>query len=419
MIDLFEYPASRFPDDFLFGAATAGQQIEGNNKSYHDDPRFQPERMYTGAKWVPAGKAADSYNRYEEDIDLLKQLHLNSYRMSIEWARIEPEEGCFDEKEIEHYRTILQRLKEEGISTIVTLHHVSHPVWFHEKNAFETMDNLPYFLRYVDRVVPEYKDLVDYWLVLNELNIPFEYSIQERTNMLQYHAHAYHHIKAVCDTPVSSTLSYAAKQPYRQGFDEPDALMAKWMDWNEIGFFLHAVRTGEIVFPYQDAVYCPQLKDSMDFWAVNIYVRHLVNSRKAWPIADHYTATHFKALQQGEIYTEEIHPDIMIEMLMRLKDKPVFITENGMATDNEKRRMEYIAAMLTAIKQGMDMGANVIGYLHWSLLDNWEWGSYEPLFGLASVGEDGMRTLKKGALFYGDIAKEKALTPEIIRKHYQ
>ena len=120
---------------------------------------------------------------------------------------------------------------------------------------------------------------------------------------------------------------------------------------------------------------------------------------------DNYQATHFHALSKP-FFSEEICPDIMIEMLMRFKDKPIMITENGIAVEDDHIRIVYLAAMLQAMKQGMDLGAQVIGYLHWSLLDNWEWGTYHPTFGLATVDSETFdRKLKQSGQFYGDIAK--------------
>ncbi|WP_300920320.1 family 1 glycosylhydrolase [uncultured Dubosiella sp.] len=417
MIDLREYKKTQFPDRFLFGVATAGQQVEGNNCSWHDDPKYYGKENYTGVPWVPAGRAMDSYNRYEDDIALAKRMHLDAFRLSIEWSRIEPEQGQIKPEEIAHYVHILERLHEEGMKTIVTLHHVSHPIWFHDQGAFRTMENLSYFLHYVETIMPHIAPFADYILVLNELNIPFEYSIEERMNMLQYHAHAYHRIKQYTDAPVSSTISYSFKEPFRGSFDRADQVLADYVDWVENEFFFHAVRTGEIIMPYHEAVICPELKDSMDFWAVNTYIRQLIDSRKAFPISSVYEATHFKAMDTP-IYTEEIAPEIMLKMLMRLNDKPVMITENGISCKSDKRRMEYIASMLVALHQGMEMGADVIGYLHWSLLDNWEWGSFAPIFGLAYCDKNYDRHLKKSGEFYGAIAHNKALTPEIIQEYY-
>lgn len=417
MIDIASYPDIIFPDDFLWGAATAGQQIEGNNCSWHDDAAYAPSHAYGGVPYEMAGKACNSYEMYEDDIDLLKQMHLNIYRMSLEWSRIEEVEGEFNQEAVEHYKKVLKKLKENNIQVCLTIHHVSHPVWFHEKQAFKTMDNITYWMRYIEYIVPIYKDYVDYWIVINEMNIPFEYSIEERINLLQYHAKGYHIIKKYCDTPVSSTLSYSFKEPFRGRYDTPDKVMADYIDYIENEFFIHAIKTGEIVMPFHDAIIMPEVKGTCDFWALNTYIRQMINSRKKEFRFDIYQATHVSDLDTP-FFTEEICPDIMLQMLMRFRDRPILITENGIACKHDSLRIIYISAMLQALKQGMDLGADVIGYIHWSLMDNWEWGTYHPTFGLATVDKDTyQRELKISGHFYGEVAKQNAWTQELIKKY--
>ncbi|MEG0367004.1 MAG: family 1 glycosylhydrolase, partial [Coprobacillus sp.] len=321
MLQLKSYKDITFPEDFLWGAATAGMQIEGNNCSYHDNPETAPKFAYGGVPYQMAGKACNSYELYEDDIQLLKDMNLVAYRMSIEWSRIEPKEGHFDEESIQHYVTVLKRLKEENIKVILTLHHVSHPVWFHKKDAFKTMDNLSVWERYIHKVIPIYKDYVDYFIVLNELNICFEYSEVERINMLQYHARGYHIIKEYCDKPVSSSLSFSFKEPFRGKFDYPDKVLADYLDFTENEFFIHAIKTGEIIMPFHDSIYMPKLKGTCDFWALNTYVRQLINSRSKDVRFDYYNATHFDALEQP-FFSDEICPEIILKMLLRFNDRP-------------------------------------------------------------------------------------------------
>lgn len=418
MINILEYDDIEFPQDFLWGATTAGQQVEGNNNSFYDDEEICPKTAYGGVPYLKAGKACNSYEMYQEDIQLLKQMNLNTYRMSLEWSRIEPVEGVFNEKEIQHYKDVLKALKEANIKVCLTLHHNSHPVWFHKKKAFETMENLPYFLRYVKKVVPELDEYVDYWLTLNEMNIIFEYTIEESINMLQYHAKAYHMIKKYSSKPVSCPINYAEKKPMRGTNDLPDRIMAEYIDYMENEFMFHAIRTEEIVVPFHDVVKMKELKDTCDFWSVNVYTRQLINSRKKVFRFDRYEASSIHALDVP-YFSDDICPEVIYHCLTRLKDKPVLISENGIACKNDEYRIVYIASILQAVKQAMDDGVKVLGYLHWSLLDNWEWGTYVPTFGLASVDHTTyQRKLKPSAYFYGDITKNGKMTKEIIRKHY-
>lgn len=418
MINILEYPDIEFPKDFMWGASTAGQQIEGNNCSLYDDEEIAPKYAYGGVPYLMAGKACNSYERYQDDIELLKKMNLNSYRMSLEWSRIEPVEGQFNEEAIQHYKDVLTCLKKANIKVCLTLHHNSHPVWFHKKGAFHTMDNLDYFLRYVEKVVPIYDECVDIWLIINEMNIIFEYGIDEGINLLQFHAKAYHLIKKYSQKPVSSPLNYAEKKPMRGHFDKADQLMADYIDYMENECFIQAMRTGEIIVPFHDAIIMPELKDTCDIWAINVYTRQLINSRKKEFRFDYYEATHIHSLDVP-FFSDDICPEVIFHTLMRLNDKPILITENGIACKNDTYRVIYISAVLQAIHQAMEMKCHVIGYLHWSLLDNWEWGTYTPTFGLATVDPKTYnRYLKQSGYFYGEIAKSGKLTQEIISKYY-
>lgn len=417
MIDVFSYKDITFPKNFKWGVTTSAMQVEGGNHSFYDDEETAPKFAYGGVPYKMAGKAANSYELYEEDIKLIKTMNLNSYRLSIEWSRIEPSEGVFNEKETHYYINLLKRLKEENIEVVLTLHHFSHPVWFEKKGAFKTLDNMDAWLNFLNYIVPKVDKYVDYWIIINELNLSFLFDHIERVNMLQYHAKGYHTVKKYSQKPASSAISYSIKEPMRGQHDYPDKVFADYIDFIENEFFIHAIRTGEIIMPFVNAVMMPELKDTCDFWSLNTYVRQLINSRKEYFRFDQYQATKFIAIDIP-FFTEEITPEIMYKMLMRFNDRPIMITENGIAVNDDRIRKVYIAAMLMAMKQAMDSGVDVIGYLHFSLIDNWEWGINEPTFGLTSYDPITFkRTLKPSGYFYGDIAKNNALTQDIIRKH--
>lgn len=419
MINILEYQDIKFPDDFMWGATTAGQQVEGENCSFYDDPDIAPKVAYGGVPYIMAGKACNSYEKYKDDIALLKKMNLNTYRMSLEWSRIEPEEAKFNDVAIQHYVDVLKCLQENGIKVCLTLHHNSHPIWFHKKGAFQTMDNLDYFLRYVEKVVPLYDKYVDIWLIINEMNIIFEYDLDESIHLLQYHAKAYHLIKKYSTKPVSSPLNYAEKKPMRGHYDKADQLMADYIDYMENEMFINAIRTGEIITPFRDTIIMPELKDTCDIWAINVYTRQLINSRKKDFRFDYYEATHIHALDVP-YFSDDICPEVIVHTLNRLKDKPILITENGIACKKDIYRIIYISAILQAIHQSIEMGVHVIGYLHWSLLDNWEWGTYTPTFGLATVDPKTYeRQMKESGRFYGDIVKNGELTQDIIAKYYK
>ena len=415
MIDIFQYPEIEFPKGFLIGASTVGQQIEGNCHSQFDSEEF----FKPGPFFQPAGIACNSYEMYDKDIQLLKDLGLNAYRMSVEWSRIEPEQDVFDEEAVEHYIRELEALKNAGIKICLTLFHFATPVWFERLGAFKTLDQVSAFEKYVEYIVPKVEPYVDYWITINELNLPYRYEMQERLNLLEYHAAAYHIVKKYSGKPASSALAYSLKMPYRGQNDLLDNVLCGITDYMENEFFLHAIRTGEICAPGFDGKFVKEVKDTCDFWAFNTYSRSMIDGRKANYLNDHptYNATHIRGLEIP-FYTDEIYPDIMINALVRMKDKPCLITENGMATMDDRFRIVYITSMLQAVREAMDMGVEVLGYMSWSLLDNWEWGSYLPTFGLARVEEGTFdRIPKDSGKLLGDICKARKCNKEMIAKY--
>ena len=417
MIDIFQYPEIKFPKEFLFGATTAGQQIEGNCHSQFDDPEFDGGSRY----YQPAGMACNSYEMYDKDIALLKDLGLDAYRMSVEWSRIEPEQNVFNKDAVDHYVKQLNELKKAGIKICLTLYHFAHPVWFEKLGHITNLNQMEEWKQYIEYIVPVVEPYVDYWITINELNLPYRYNMSERLSLLEYHAAAYHIIKKYSKKPISSSLAYFLKMPYRGEGDRLDNVLAEYADYMENEFFFHAIRTGEICAPGFDGKYVKEVKDTCDFWAFNTYSRSMIDGRKKHFLDDHpfYNATHIRGLDIP-FYTDESYPEIMINALVRMKDKPCMITENGIATSDDRFRIVYFAAMLQAIREAMDMGVEVWGYLCWSLLDNWEWGSYMPIFGIASVEKDTFRRIPKDSgKLLGEICKTRKCNSEIIGKFLQ
>jgi len=166
MYDLFSLPDITFPEGFLWGSATAGHQIEGDN--IHSQ-RWASEQA--GHCEKPSGKACNHYELYREDTALLKKLGHQAYRMSLEWSRLEPVEGSFNQKALDHYLDELRLLKETGLQVFLTLHHFTHPLWFEEKGGFERRENLPLFECFLEYIVPKVSLFVDSWNVINEFNL--------------------------------------------------------------------------------------------------------------------------------------------------------------------------------------------------------------------------------------------------------
>ena len=188
-------------------------------------------------------------------------------------------------------------------------------------------------------------------------------------------------------------------------------------DWNFNGFFYHAIRTGELLFPRSQGEYVPELKGSSDFWAINYYTRREVSIRTKNGTTTLPTYAQLKLIDK-EFYMSSMWPEGLLNELQRLKDKPVYITENGCCCTDDRWRMVKLCMDLSAIKDAMNAGVDVRGYLHWSLMDNYEWVSFIPRFGLVHVDfETFKRTPKPSAWLYKEIIEGNGFAPELVKKH--
>lgn len=417
MYDIFALKDFSFPDRFVWGSSTAGHQIEGDN--------IHSSFWHLEQEWVKndpgtelSGKACNAYNMVSEDVALLKALGHKMYRMSVEWCRIQPEEGVFDKDATEHYVKQLALLKENGIKTCVTLVHFNVPQWFAAKNDFGESENYKYFETYLNYIVPKIAPYVDLWNIFNEFNAGVSSrAIHAKFNCVIYHARAYHLIKKYSKAPISTAHAFAQFYAKRQ-HDTFDRRLQEWYDMMHNEFFFHAIRTGELVVPGTDGIYDKDIKDTCDYWAVNLYVRQMLDARKADPYTQAYPFTRMRMIGK-DFYWEEFHPETMYTCLTRLVDKPIYVTENGISCDNDDFRIVQIAEYLAAMHAAMESGADVRGYLHWSLMDNYEWGSYLPRFGLCDVDFKGdfKRTPKPSAYFYKDVIEHNGFTQDILRKY--
>jgi beta-glucosidase len=425
MYDVFSLPPIRFPDGFLWGSATAGHQIEGDNvhsQAWHNEqqPEFyadDPERKVR----APSGKACDHYRLYREDVELIARLGHQAYRMSIEWSRIEPLESQWNQEAVAHYLDLLERLTQKNIRVFVTLHHFTHPLWFDQLGGFAKAGNRRFFERYLNFLVPKISPYVSGWNVINEFNLwggltagPMIASL--KFNMLRVHAMGYHLIKQYSTAPVSSAHAFIHWFP-RRFHDTLDRRMTDFADFTTNEFFFHALRTGELVYPNVDAEYDPEVKGAIDFWSVNYYTRNMVDARLANLDGPRFHHKELKMVPM-KFYLEEMYPEGLVANLERLGDYPVYITENGCAADDDRFRIVYLALHLSALQEAMERGVDVRGYFYWSLMDNYEWSSFIPRFGLVAVDfQTFKRTPKPSALFYQEIIHDNGFSGETVRRY--
>jgi beta-glucosidase len=417
-----------FPTEFVFGSATAAHQVEGNN--VHNDWWAHEHAPDTNAI-EPSGIACDHYHRFADDFRLLKSLGHTAHRLSIEWSRIEPEEGHIQTAEIDHYRTVLSTLRELGITPWVTLHHFTLPQWFARRGGFADTQNVAAFQRFVERVAREYGDIVDHWCTINEPSVHaemgyrFGYFPPRRTdaelaadvlcNLFRAHTAAVEALRTHARRApfVGITLAVQANEPYRSGSAADRELAARHdAETNQVSF--DALRSGVFNYPGRPAQGIPGLKGASDFVGIQYYSRARYDAASGGPAPADLDRT---LSQMGwELYPEGFAP--LLERAAKT-GLPVYVTENGICCDDDRLRVTYIADHLAAVGKARNAGADVRGYFYWSAMDNFEWNfGYGPKFGLIAVDRSTLaRTPRPSASFFRDIAHQHQVTPELVAQY--
>lgn len=403
----------RFPDGFYWGAATASYQVEGGIENTDWAKAAREGR-------VPVcGRACDHYNRYEADFDIAKSLGHNAHRFSVEWARIEPEEGKFDEKEIEHYRDVLTALRARGIEPFITLWHFTLPLWFSESGGFEREDSPEIFARYCAYVSERLGDLCTHFATINEPSVyasngwlrggwpPFKRfspidTVAITNSGRDHEAHSERSLQAVfLYLRVMKNLARAHNAAYRA---------IKAVAPHLYVHFVHHV----IVF---DANSNPFNK--LKAWVVNYVWTHRFMKRTRGHYdsigLNYYFYTQFgdtriwrKTDMDWNFAPERIYD--ALRMLACYK-KPIYIAEAGLADAADAGRAEYITKQVEATWHALQDGVDVRGHMYWSLLDNYEWAlGFEKRFGLVEVDfATQERVIRPSAYLYKQICERNAL----------
>ncbi len=398
-----------FPTGFLWGTATSAHQIEGNNKNNdwwrweHSLQRAEelrkknknPEDYYSGL-------ACDSYHRYEEDFDLARSLHQNAHRFSIEWSRVEPGKGIFDLGEIEHYRQVLLALKKRGIKSFVTLHHFTNPVWFADLGGWEKPENVELFLEYARRILQELGDLIDFVCVINEPNI--------------YAGMSY----LMGHWPPQIKNRLIAKK-VQQNIVDAHIAVYKFVKENnmpiQIGTAHHVfhIQTRGPLQVMQSLVeriaykgVLDQCAKYADFIGINYYTRQRLQFSLKHPFWKMFKPEGAQSDFGWEIWPEGLYR--LFKTFSQYK-KPIYLTENGVADAQDRLRKHFIAGHLQSVHRAISEGVNVRGYLHWSLLDNFEWAEgYDMKFGLIAVDRQTLkRQPRPSAAYFAEICKNNYL----------
>lgn len=418
-----------FPGGFLWGAASSAHQTEGGNDR---SDWWAHETMASSPAREPSRDACRSWTMWERDIDTCCELGLNAYRMSIEWARVVPAPGALDRSAVANYRAMLQALRRRGITVMATLHHFSSPMWFADQGGWCAERAPACFGDYVHLVADALGDCFDLVCSINEPQVVAHVGYVRgefpprvigdegaeaaaTRNFLACHALA---AAALAGLPVGMALAVTpvlAADPA----EEPAAARF-WHRFDQV--YLDALQTGVMagMDPLPDE-HIPGLKGCSAFVGVNYYMPITVGARAeiavgtggrrdgagvatqaaaaeatqlGWPVAPEYLSTALDAVAATGL--------------------PIYVTENGIATEDERQRISYIARHLERVHAAIAKGQDVRGYFYWSLLDNFEWNEgFRPRFGLASVEREGdyARSIKAGGHWFGAVASTGTVPP--------
>ena len=416
----------RFPADFLWGAATAGHQVEGDNTN---SDWWQWEHRAGTPVHEPSGRACEHITRYGDDIGLLADTGLNTYRYSVEWSRVEPSPGQVDSEAIEHYRRMTQTVVDAGLTPMVTLNHFTVPQWFADRGGWMAPDASKKFASYCDHVVRALAGLVTWWCTLNEPgNVavggylsafgwpPGRRDFASWRDAAQGLTGAHHRAVEVVRSHVPqarvgathgmqewlpSPAAAPAVEQVRRMFE--DEFLAASDDDDFIG--VQTYTRLPVQLPSYAAV---PVRAAMSIRAVRERVLPAVIRRSSSDFGSSVTgATQVRRTQMGY----EFWPEAIAATLRRAATlhpgKDLVVTEHGVATADDTERTEFIERGLRAVHAVMTEGLPVRGYIHWSLLDNFEWTlGYRPTFGLIGVDRDPLqRTVRPSARFLGSVAR--------------
>lgn len=412
-------PSLHFPKRFYWGASTSAHQVEGgthNNWSVwelenaktlaHQAEYKQNElpiwpdvkEMATSPENYISGNAADHFHRYKEDFDILESMNANAFRFSIEWSRVEPEEGVWNIEAIEHYKTYIAELKKRHLEPFVTLYHWTEPVWFSKKGGFEKSKNIQYFVRFAEKIMMELGHDLRFITTINEPDtvVIHGYFSQE----FPPQSHAWHKGIMVYRNLLSAhkqvyQLGHKMSRRFKIGFTKGYAYMSPEDDSRITKFMVRLSYFGldDIVLAY--------VGRKTDFYGVNYYFtdrfkgRNVVHPKK--DLSD---------------FGWEMRPENLEHVLMRVHKRhpgvPIFVTESGVADMHDQYRKQWIAYSIQAMNNAIKAGVRLEGYMHWSLLDNFEWAhGFWPRFGLVEVDyKTFKRTVRPSAVWYGTVIKK-------------
>jgi beta-glucosidase len=442
----------RFSKDFIFGTATSSYQIEGAHQEDGRSLSIWDTFSRTPGKVINMDNgdiACDHYHLYEKDIEILKALGVDSYRFSIAWPRIFPEQGKYNEAGMDFYKNLIKRLIENGIKPAVTLYHWDLPMWAHEQGGWTNRESVNWFIEYAEKCFEELDGQVDMWITHNEpwcagflgyhqgIHAPGHTNMEEALKAVHHillsHGEAVEllKVKFASEAPIGITLNLSPIYPASSSAN--DQLAVNNADGYSNRWFLDPVLKGsyptdmmnlfsKYVHSY-DFIHEGDLEKisiECDFFGINFYSRGLVEFNAASDFL--FTNAYSDYPKTGMGW--DISPDEFKDLIRRLRKEytklPIYITENGAAFDDQvaednrvhdPERQQYVENHIQAVAELNEEGMDIAGYYLWSLLDNFEWAfGYEKRFGITYVDfETQERILKDSGYRYAEIIKERSI----------
>ena len=433
-----------FPPDFLWGTATSAHQVEGENENNdwwaweqdgraHDHKNIFENHVSGAACAWWAGKA-------EEDIALMADLGTNAHRLSLEWSRIEPRPGVWDEAAMARYREILTAMQRAGINPMITLFHFTLPLWLEEQGGWKNPSSLEYFRRFTEKVVSTFGDLCTLWCTVNEPNVyathtffkgpcpPQKRNLHDYFDILQSvlkaHAVAYETLHRIQPEAHVGLAKHLILWEPGSWFNPLDRALYAVLRHNFNALTVEVLQTGRWRPSLGKKAFIPQLRGTLDWVGVNYYQRYDARINLRAPNFQNLVFVGRHGLEKGPGWWGEFWPDgllIHMEALHKRFHLPIYITENGVPDPTDEHRPHYLLDHLHRVWQALRMGIEVRGYFHWSLVDNFEWAEgYNPefRFGLYAVDfETQVRTPRRSASLYREIATSRTISSAMAQQY--
>jgi beta-glucosidase len=415
--------------DFLWGASTSSYQVEGGND--RSDWWDWEKKGYT----PPSGIACDHYNRYKEDFEIAAKLSHNAHRLGIEWSRVQVSPDEWNGEQWSHYRDVMLDLTGRGITPLLTLNHFTVPLWFEKAGGWANDSSPSLFADLAEKACRELGDIVKYWITINEPHMlafighfygnwpPFEKN-RERSfhilkNLIKAHVEAWRRMKSVSrdnadiKSPVIGIAKAVTAFHPSSRLSLADITASNNRRYAHNHSFIDSLLKGRINVPGLDKEELPEA-DCLDFIGLNYYFRQFI--KKARPFREdplgEVDGSCPRATGNRTDMNWEIYPRGLYEVCLEFKKYglPVIITENGIATYRDEEREAFIREHIGALAKASAKGLPLKGYLHWSLLDNFEWSEgYTKKFGLVEVDpKDLVRKIRRSGLCLADIIQRNA-----------